>query len=169
MDSVAAGPGANDNGSGTSVVLELARVMANRQTPLTLKFVDFDAEEIGLIGSSYYVSQLSDAERQSIVGMVNLDMVGVGNESKVGGTESLQRLARASASRTGLELGSMGEQGASDHASFVRAGIPSLFIYRSNDPNYHSPNDRAEYVDPANLQIAGDLALDVITGLERGG
>jgi aminopeptidase YwaD len=105
MDSVAAGPGANDNGSGTSVVLELARVMANRQTPLTLKFVDFDAEEIGLIGSSYYVSQLSDAERQSIVGMVNLDMVGVGNESKVGGTESLQRLARASAARTGLELG----------------------------------------------------------------
>ena len=59
--------------------------------------------------------------------------------------------------------------GASDHASFARAGIPSLFIYRSNDPNYHSPNDRAEYVNPANLQIAGDLALDVITGLERGG
>jgi aminopeptidase YwaD len=168
MDSVAAGPGANDNGSGTAVVLELARVMASRETPLTLKLVHFDAEEIGLIGSSHYVSQLSESEKRSIVGMINLDMVGVGNESRVGGTESMQRLARAFATRTGLTLGSMGEQGASDHAPFVRAGIPSLFIYRSNDPNYHSPNDRAEYVDPANLQIAGDLALDVIAGLERG-
>ena len=118
---------------------------------------------------SYFVSQLSDAQRQSIVGMINLDMVGVGDSSRVGGSDSMVRLARAAGSRMGLTLGDLPENGGSDHAPFIRAGIPALFIYRSNDPNYHSPNDKAMYVDPANLQIAGDLALDVIAGLERGG
>lgn len=168
MDSVAAGPGANDNGSGTAVVLELARVMSTRPTPFTLTFVDFDAEEIGLIGSRNFVSQLSAEQQQSIVGMLNLDMVGVGDRSVVGGTDQMVRLAQAAASQKGLSLSTMGEAAASDHASFIRVGIPSLFIYRSNDPNYHSANDLAQYVDPANLQIAGDLALDVIGALERG-
>lgn len=168
VDSVAAGPGANDNASGTAVVLELARVMAARETPYTLKFIGFDAEEIGLVGSNYYVSQLPEAERRSIVAMVNLDMVGVGDSSRVGGSEALVRLAQASAARTGLTLGQMGENGGSDHSSFIRAGIPGLFIHRTNDPNYHSPNDKAQYIDPANLQIAGQLALDVVAALERG-
>jgi Iap family predicted aminopeptidase len=168
IDSVAAGPGANDNASGTAVVLELARVMASRPTPYTLQFVGFDAEEIGLIGSSHFVSQLSEAQKRSIVAMINLDMVGVGSESRVGGSEHLVGLAQAAAGRAGLSVGLLGENGGSDHASFTRAGIPGLFIHRTNDPNYHSPNDRSEYVDPANLQIAGQLALDVIASLERG-
>ncbi len=168
IDSVAAGPGANDNGSGTAVVLELARVLASRPTPYTLKFIGFDAEEIGLIGSSHYVSQLSESERRSIVGMINLDMVGVGDASRVGGSEAMVRLAQSAAARTGLQLGTLGESGASDHASFIRAGIPALFIHRTNDPNYHSPEDKAQYIDPANLQIAGQLALDVVAALERG-
>jgi aminopeptidase YwaD len=167
IDSVAAGPGANDNASGTAVVLELARVMAARPTPYTLTFVGFDAEEIGLVGSNYYVSQLSEAERRSIVAMFNLDMVGVGDASRVGGTDSLVKLAQAEASRTGLTLGLLGDGGGSDHASFIRAGIPGLFIHRTNDPNYHSPNDKAQYIDPANLQIAGSLVLDVVGALER--
>jgi Zn-dependent M28 family amino/carboxypeptidase len=100
--------------------------------------------------------------------MINLDMVGVGTESKVGGSPPMVQLARAAAGRSGLQVSEMGEAGASDHASFTRAGVPALFIYRSNDPNYHSPNDRAEYIDPANLQIAGQLALDVVAALERG-
>jgi Iap family predicted aminopeptidase len=168
IDSVAAGPGANDNASGTAVVLELARVMAARETPYTLKFIGFDAEEIGLVGSSYYVSQLPEAEKRSIAAMINLDMVGVGDASRVGGSESLVRLAQASAASTGLTLGLLGDGGGSDHSSFIRAGIPGLFIHRTNDPNYHSPNDRAQYIDPANLEIAGQLALDVVAALERG-
>ena len=169
IDSVAAGPGANDNASGTAVVLELARVLAATPSTYTLKFIGFDAEEIGLIGSNYYVSQLSESEKRSIVGMINLDMVGVGESSRVGGSESLVRLARASAERSGLALGQMGDGGGgSDHAPFIRAGIPGLFIHRTNDPNYHSPNDRAEFIDPENLQIAGQLTLDVVAALERG-
>jgi Zn-dependent M28 family amino/carboxypeptidase len=169
IDSVAAGPGANDNASGTAVTLELARVMATRPTPYTLQFVGFDAEEIGLVGSSSFVSRLSEEQRRAIVAMVNLDMVGVGDSSLVGGSEQLMRLAEAAGARAGLSLGRLGDGGGSDHASFMRAGIPALFVYRSNDPNYHSPNDQARYVDPANLQIAGQLVLDVVEALERGG
>lgn len=168
IDSVAAGPGANDNGSGTAVMLELARVMAAAPTPYTLTFIGFDAEEIGLIGSRHYVSALSEEQQRAIKAMINLDMVGVGTESRVGGTDALVRLAQSVGTRSGLSLTSMGESGASDHAPFVRAGIPALFIHRTNDPNYHSPNDKAEYIDPANLQLAGQLSLDVIAALERG-
>src|SRR5262249_56768081 len=75
FDSVPAGPGANDNGSGTATTLELARVLAQAPTQFTLRFVAFDAEEIGLLGSSHYVAQLSDAERPSIVAVINLDLV----------------------------------------------------------------------------------------------
>lgn len=169
FDSGTEGPGANDNGSGTAVALELARVMAQRGSPFTLKFIAFDAEEIGLLGSSYYVTQLSDAERKSVVAMINLDMVGVGTETKLGGTSQLAALARDAALGLGVPAASMGEApGGSDHAPFLRAGIPALFIYRSNDPNYHSPNDRAQYVDPANLELAGQIAMGVVTALERG-
>jgi Zn-dependent M28 family amino/carboxypeptidase len=102
--------------------------------------------------------------------MINLDMVGVGDASRVGGSDALVRLAQASAAQSGLSLGTLGDGGGgSDHASFIRAGIPALFIHRTNDPNYHSPNDKAQFIDPANLQLAGQLALDVVAALERGG
>ena len=63
LDSVPAGPGANDNGSGSAVVLELAHELAKRspaERPLTLRFALFGAEELGLYGSRYYVQSLSD-------------------------------------------------------------------------------------------------------------
>jgi aminopeptidase YwaD len=168
FDSVPAGPGANDNGSGTATTLELARVLAQSPTQFTLRFVAFDAEEVGLLGSAHYVSQLSDAERQSIVAMINLDMVGVGTETKIGGSDDLTALARTAAGRLGESAGSLGEApGGSDHASFLRVGIPSVFIYRSNDPNYHAPTDIAQYVDASNLELAGRMVLDIVSSLER--
>jgi aminopeptidase YwaD len=170
LDSVSAGPGANDNASGTAVMLEVARILAARPTPFTVKFVAFDAEEIGLLGSGHLVQQLSPAERESIRAMLNLDMVGVGDRVLLGGSDDLTRLATGVATGLGQPARPIdsGLNGASDHASFMRAGIPALFVYRSNDPNYHSPNDRAEFVDPANLQFAGDLVLGVLDVLEGG-
>jgi aminopeptidase YwaD len=170
LDSVSAGPGANDNGSGTAVMLELARVLAARPSPFTIKFVAFDAEEIGLLGSGHLVSQLTEAERRSIRAMINLDMVGVGEQPRFGGSEELTRPAFAVAASLGQPAQSIGDglNGASDHASFLRAGIPALFLYRSNDPNYHSPNDLAEYVDPANLDFAGRVVLGVLDSVQPG-
>lgn len=167
FDSVPAGPGANDNASGTAVMLELARVLASRPSPYTLKFVAFDAEEIGLLGSAHLVGQLSAEDQRSIRAMINLDMVGVGDQPMFGGSDDLTRLAFSLSSNLGQTPRTLGDglNGASDHASFIRAGIPAVFFYRADDPNYHSPNDRSELVDPEHLRFAGRVALGFVDAL----
>jgi Zn-dependent M28 family amino/carboxypeptidase len=173
LDSVPAGPGANDNSSGSAVVLELAHTLVQTppsQRPITLRFVLFGGEELGLHGSRYYVDRLSDADRRAIVAMINLDMVGVGNEWRFGGTDDLvQRALGASTDLGARGLPMRGPQSsASDHASFLGAGVPAVFFYRTDDPNYHTANDRAEFVDPDALGQAGTLVLRVLDELGSG-
>jgi aminopeptidase YwaD len=167
LDSVPAGPGANDNGSGSAMVLELAQVLAARDEPFTLHFALFGAEELGLYGSRHYVDQLSDAERANIRAMINMDMVGVGEAWRFGGTDDLVQRALAATSDMGERaLPLRGPQsGGSDHASFLAAGVPALFIYRVEDPNYHQAGDRAELVDPNALGEAGAIAVNVLDSL----
>jgi len=170
LDSVPAGPGGNDNGSGSAVVLELAHTLAQRdvsQRPFGLRFILFGAEELGLYGSRAYVQQLSDAQRQAIAAMINLDMVGVGDAWRFGGTDDLvQRALGASADLGVRGLPLRGPlSGASDHASFLDAGIPAVFIYRVEDPNYHTAGDRPELVDADALGQAGSIALAVLDSL----
>jgi aminopeptidase YwaD len=172
LDSVRAGPGANDNGSGSAVVLELARTLAQQAPstrPYTIRFALFGAEELGLFGSRYYVDALSPADRSATVAMLNLDMIGVGTEWRFGGSDDLVQLALGAANDLGQRAlplrGPLGS--ASDHASFVSAGIPAIFFYRSDDPNYHTANDRAEFVDADALGNAGEMALRVLRGLAQ--
>ena len=164
-DSVAQGPGANDNGSGTATVLELARVLRAADMPYTIQIVLFGAEEIGLVGSQYYVDSLTPLARERIVAMLNFDMVGVGEQLMVGGSAELVDLARELAEQDQSQLAIMGSgtSGRSDHASFLVAGIPAIFFYRSEDPRYHTADDRAEYVDAANLEAAGRLATRLLS------
>ena len=167
LDSVPAGPGANDNGSGSALVLELAQVLATREEPFALHFALFGAEELGLYGSRNYVDRLTDAERANTRAMINLDMVGVGQAWRFGGTDDLVQRALAVTSDMGERgLPLRGPQsGGSDHASFLAAGVPALFIYRVEDPNYHQAGDRAELVDPNALGEAGSIALNVLDSL----
>ena len=172
LDSVPGSPGANDNASGSAVVLELARQLASvdpSQRPHTVRFVLFGAEEIGLFGSRHYVDTLSEAERRSIVAMINLDMVGVGDQWRFGGTDSLVQAALGATNELGEQaLPMRGPQtGASDHANFLSAGIPALFIHRVDDPNYHSGGDRPGLIDPRALSSAGTIALRVLESLEN--
>jgi aminopeptidase YwaD len=170
LDSVPAGPGANDNGSGSAVVLELAHELAQRspdQRPINLRFALFGAEELGLDGSQYYVQHLSDAERQSLRADINLDMVGVGDQWRFGGTDNLVQLALGAANDLGQRALPLGGPlvGASDHASFLEAGMPAVFLYRIEDPNYHTAGDVAALVDPNALAQAGTIAISILDGL----
>jgi len=81
LDSVAEGPGINDNGSGSAVILEIALQMAemNVQPKNQVRFIWFSAEESGLVGSDYYVSQLTNRQIKNIAAMLNFDMVGSPN------------------------------------------------------------------------------------------
>lgn len=166
-DSVSAGLGANDNGSGTVTALEVARVAATRVYPFTVRFIAFEAEEVGLLGSARYVAQLDPAARDATIAMINLDMVGVGDQLSFGGDPSLIALARRSAGDLGIASSELrgGLGSASDYASFEGAAIPSLFLYRNEDSRYHTADDRMEYVVPDNLGTAGHVVLDLLDQL----
>jgi Zn-dependent M28 family amino/carboxypeptidase len=79
LDSVEAGPGINDNGSGSGVLLELAQQLAKLKPENTLRFAWWGAEESGLVGSTAYVNDLSEAEHDEIALYLNFDMVGSPN------------------------------------------------------------------------------------------
>lgn len=158
-DSVPGAPGANDNASGTAVVLEIARNFSG--TPLARQswFVAFDGEEDGLHGSRAFVSTAEPEFLQSLKGMLNFDMVGVNNKLLVGGTKSLTTLAQV----TDPGVSTFGGSGGSDHAPFAAADVPVLFFYRGQEPNYHSPNDKQ--VDPKLLDETAQIGLDVVKRL----
>jgi len=79
LDSVLAGPGINDNGSGSAAILEVAQQVAKLSTQNTLRFAWWGAEESGLVGSTNYVNGLSQAEKDRIALYLNFDMVGSPN------------------------------------------------------------------------------------------
>ncbi|MBI2304949.1 MAG: M28 family peptidase [Chloroflexi bacterium] len=170
-DSVAAGPGANDNASGVAVVLEVARRAAFAPWASGLCFVAFDVEELGLFGSRHYVDSLSPRERQAMEVMVNLDMVGVGDSWGLAGTSEMVALGQAVAEewRVAAQEFRLAPELSSDHASFQAASIPVLFIHLREDPRYHTAEDKAEYVRPEHLQTAGRIALGVVERLAQGG
>jgi Zn-dependent M28 family amino/carboxypeptidase len=79
LDSVSAGPGINDNGSGSGAILEVAEQMKKVKPTNTVRFAWWGAEESGLVGSDFYVANLTDAERADIALYLNFDMVGSPN------------------------------------------------------------------------------------------
>jgi Zn-dependent M28 family amino/carboxypeptidase len=85
LDSVPAGPGINDNGSGSGGILEIAEVYAqqNRQPRNKLRLMWYGAEEIGLVGSTKYVEGLSQADKDDILAMLNFDMIGSPNFARM--------------------------------------------------------------------------------------
>ncbi len=160
-DSVVDSPGANDNASGTAVVLAIARKAA--KTPLARQawFIAFDGEEDGLHGSKAFVKSAKPEFLQGLKGMLNFDMVGVNDRLLVGGTQSLTKLAKS----TNPTIATFGNPGGSDHASFSSAGVPVLFFYRGEDPNYHSPGDRQ--VDAKLLEETAQLGFDLANKIQK--
>ena len=173
-DSVAAGPGGNDNASGAATVVEMARVLAADGEFDDVCFLLFGAEEPGLIGSASFVESLTPVEVETLEAMLNFDMVGVGSQWLFAGSPSITDLAAAEADERGLDY--IVERTLpieSDHASFINEGIPavlfhSLFEVVADDPNYHTAEDRAEHVEPSRMAEAADLGLAVIDVLLSG-
>ena len=140
LDGVEHGPGMNDNGSGSAVVLALAERLAGRATRNRLRFAWWGAEELGLLGSRRYVRELTAVERGRVALYLNADMVGSRNFVRFvydgdgsasprrrtrlpAGSAAIERVfARYYADR-GLAYREIGI-GGSDHLPFARAGIP---------------------------------------------
>ncbi|MFJ7936253.1 M28 family peptidase [Sporosarcina sp. NPDC096371] len=147
-DSVDLAPGASDNASGTSVVLELARMFKDVTTTKELRILFFGAEEEGLNGSEKYVSSMTKDEIKRSVAMFNLDMVGSADagELAIQTVDGMDNNVTVPASKAYEELN--GDAiftdigGRSDHVPFHEAGIASaLFAYSPLEEWYHLPED----------------------------
>jgi Zn-dependent M28 family amino/carboxypeptidase len=143
LDSVTAGPGINDNGSGSAALLETALMMAKVKPENTLRFAWWGAEELGLIGSTAYVEGLSEAERDRIALYLNYDMVGSPNyifmvydadqstfPPPAGvpippGSTAIEDLYESYYTLIGEPYDDTQFSGRSDYQAFIEAGIPS--------------------------------------------
>jgi len=138
--------GADDNASGVSVLIELARELAQNPPGPTVWFVAFTGEEVGLVGSGHFVNN-SPVPLDSLKFMLNLDMVGRMQEDKltVYGVHSAEGLMEASTKAAeGLEIEisqTGGGYGASDQTSFYGRGVPVAHLMTSLHEDYHSPKD----------------------------
>ncbi|MGW2042279.1 M28 family peptidase [Streptomyces virginiae] len=130
LDGVSAGPGINDNGSGSATLLENALVLAQKNPTMTkhVRFAWWTDEEQGLNGSEFYVNQLSSAQRAAIKGYYNFDMVGSTNGGYFINNLNSATAAPLKAYWTSLNLApeeNTEGQGRSDDYSFQQGGIPT--------------------------------------------
>ncbi|MFC8345995.1 M28 family metallopeptidase [Streptomyces sp. NPDC057280] len=138
LDSVTAGPGINDNGSGSAAVLETALAVsrANYQPTKHLRFAWWGAEELGLVGSRYYVNNLSSTNRAKISGYLNFDMIGSPNPGYFvyDDDPTIEKTFKDYFAGLGVatEIETEGD-GRSDHAPFKNAGVPVGGLFSGAD------------------------------------
>jgi len=134
LDSVRAGPGINDNGSGVAALLVIAERLAELPAPeVAIRIAFWGAEEGGAHGSSAYVDALGAAERERIGAYLNFDMIGSDNASRfvygeagaAPGSEALTQLFASYFAGAGLAWEPVDLEGDSDHGPFIAAGIPT--------------------------------------------
>ena len=142
--------GADDNASGTAGLLELAEYFAVNKPRHSILFMGFGSEEMGLLGSDYYVNHPTVAMDKKRA-MINMDMIGRMTDKKllifgVGSSADWeQTLTEANADSLDLRLVPDGT-GASDHTSFYNKGIPVLHYFTDTHSDYHRPSDDTEYI-----------------------
>ncbi|MDR7238453.1 M28 family peptidase [Neobacillus drentensis] len=169
-DSVPGGPGANDDASGVSAVLELARIFAKTPIDTEIRFLTFGSEERGLVGSSFYAKSLPKSDVDRMVAHFQMDMIGgrdAGADNPAGGLimytidgkkNLVTDLGAASGARTMSEVIPYGKLGRSDHQPFHELGIPSaLFIHSPVEPWYHQPTDTLDKISKEKLQQAAEI------------
>ena len=166
-------PGADDNASGTAVVVGLARAFASAGgAPRTLVFSLFGGEELGLLGSGHYVRQPAVALAQSVA-MLNFDMVGRLRDDRliVQGADSGGGLVDVleAAARGGVTLDVRGSPyGPSDHTRFYEAGVPAVLFTTGGHHDYHRPTDTADRIDAPGMARVAAVALRTLERLVGG-
>jgi Zn-dependent M28 family amino/carboxypeptidase len=169
LDSVRGAYGANDDASGAAALLEATKVFSQVPTKHDLRFVWFDGEEKGLLGSRAYVTEHRD-ELKDAAGMIVAEMLGspAGRSYVVFSDRGMTGAARPvteAAARHGMAAEVVVDPMAgSDHMPFARIGVPSLVIASAvprtigrEDPNYHRPSDTPDKLNPNVYESAGDL------------
>lgn len=171
QDTVAIHSGADDNASGVALMIELAEKLAadKEKHARSILFVAFTGEEMGLLGSKYFVENMGISP-SAVNLMVNLDMVGrmkEGNGVQVGGVGTaagLRDTVLLFNDTTQLSLSFTDEgYGPSDHSSFYGKNIPVLFITTGPHLDYHTPFDTFDKLNYAGMVRIGNLIYEIVT------
>jgi len=141
LDSVNAGPGINDNGSGSAAILETAVQMAKVKPRNKLRFALWGAEESGLLGSIHYVNSLSMEDKEKIALYLNFDMIGspnhvffiydgddsdgIGAGPGPAGSAEIEQVFETYFNARGVPFKGSDFSGRSDYGPFIAAGIPA--------------------------------------------
>ena len=160
--------GADDNASGVSGMLELARHYATNdiQEPYNMLFIGFGAEELGLLGSKYFTENPT-ISLDSIQWMLNMDMIGRYNPENglavIGyGTSSAFPIIFDGLTSTIKFNKSKDGNGGSDQTSFYKKNIPGLFFHTGGHEDYHKPTDDENKIDYHALEAILRLEIDVL-------
>lgn len=173
MDSVGRDfAGADDNASGTAVLMEMARVLSTYKNQKTIRFFVTNGEEGGLLGAEHYVKTLKNAGKiKELILTINMDMVGWNSNGIVeletnAEFDSLAKWFATLASsytklKTKITLGAWG----SDHVPFLRAGVPAILTiedWSTKTPCYHAACDKPEGLNYAYATEIGKLNVSAV-------
>jgi len=164
--------GADDNASGTAGVIELARLYAHQpKRKRGILFLTFAGEELGLLGSAYYVGH-PELPLEKAVAMINMDMIGRTKAGKVyiGGVatgSTLRPLVDGVVKNTTLTIDYSDSTGygSSDHTSFTIGRVPVLFFFSGLHSDYHKPSDTWDKIDVSGAVQVLQLVEGVVDGL----
>lgn len=153
-------PGAEDNGSGTAAVLEMARAFGPQGSQLSIYFIAFGGEEQGLYGSTAWASALTAQQRTHLKGAIIMDMIGYSADSRMDvlletspfASPVRDVMASAAADFTNLTVFSSDNPFGSDHVPFLNRNMPAVLAIE-NDwdvyPQYHKSGDTYALITPA--------------------
>ncbi len=165
--------GADDNASGVAVMMNIASKLKGKNTNNNYLFISFSGEEMGLLGSNYWVKNPT-IDTKKVNYMINMDMVGRLNEERaiavygVGTSPKFSQTLFANNTNFKLTEKESGV-GPSDHTSFYLADMPVLHFFTGQHEDYHRPTDDADKLNYEGMEAISDYLMAIITDLDNDG
>lgn len=165
--------GADDNASGVAVLLNLAAKLKKKNTNNNYLFITFSGEEMGLLGSNYFVKNPT-IDTKKVSYMINMDMVGrLKKDSALAvygtGTSPIFKQTLKSHNDNFKLIQKESGVGPSDHTSFYLADIPVLHFFTGQHEDYHKPGDDSEKLNYEGMETISKYIFNIITDLNDNG
>jgi aminopeptidase YwaD len=174
-------PGANDNGSGVAVLLEIAKAVHSSLLKRSLALIFSSGEEGGGFGMQDYLDKYADEAAKYKV-CINLDMVGEGSklrlvekgrkssaEEYMHTSQWLNSLLKRTAMNLGYHIGDdiVCEFGMADAGHFINRNVHAAWFYKPDDPYFHTKEDTPDKVNPNDLKVTGDIILKAFEEIQN--
>lgn len=158
--------GANDNASGVTLMMALARRLCQTETSHNILFVAFGGEEKGRIGSMYFTSRMPLGEN-AVTEMINLDMLGRMENQRLYYKQINSTKINLSNRRCTKLFLTEGQDAASDHYDFAMKGIPVSYFSTGEDPAIHTSSDTSDRINYEGMSLALDFLIEYVIGLDK--